>query len=592
LNLQRKLFEYLQPRFSKGLFLKLRHAYPHPLRMWRALHDVDAEQVPPSLHEQIVVVGLGPAAMSCLRELKREGFRHVTVVAKDELYGGKCVNFGCMPIEYTLHLKSQLDQRKGKIQNYVTDLRKDVEEQFVGIGYLLRKGEAVEISGKSLRLADGSEIAFERLISAIGNQTLLPARVPADLQTLIDLNDFWQLAPGKKVTIYAGTNVTSLALGDVAIALGLEPTILLTTGHPFEKLPSFRYFLRELGRRGVKILENCRILSAREKQVQVESAGKTISLENDHFLVMDRPEPRFLSVDGFVPEVYDLDLRRACLPQRPDIIFLGDGSGLFTAAEADQQARILMAAWKIGTPADLRVIDTMPFYIHGHQSLAMVGAQWTLTSKAWAELDFRSLGWSKAHGLEGKLWYLLDTATGKIIGLHICHTLSPELISLGAILLDFPVWDMKWQNTTVHPSASEIFKFLADQALVSMQARPDIVSNYPNPDYQEFEFRLPLLDTIKRNALPDWINLDQYLQVIMASQPYVCLAAYFALAKLLEITRYSSTPWRGFEGCLMKDGQGSYYVPGEAKLKFSLSNDTKFLNLSYAGYLVRLVEIN
>ena len=591
MNFQRSLFEHLQPRFSKGLFLKLRHAYPHPLRIIRAFLHVEAEQSTPSLGEHIVVVGLGPAAMSCLRELKREGFRHVTVVAKDEFYGGKCVNLGCMPIEYALHLESPMEQRIEKVQNFINDLRHDVKEQFVGIGYLLRKGEAVEIIGKSLRLADGSEIAFDRLISAIGNQTPLPARVPDNLPNLIDLNEFWQLTPGKKVTIYAGTNVTALALGDVALTLGLEPTVLLTSGTPFDKLPSYRFFLRELGKRGVRILESCRILSINERQVQLQSSGKINSLENDYFLVMDRPQPRFLCTDGVVPQVYDLDLRKACLPERPDVIFLGDGGGLFTAAEADLQVRILMGAWKNGTPADLRVIDAMPFYIHAHQSLAMVGAEWTYSSIGWAEVDFRSLGWSKANTLEGKLWYLLDTETGRIEGLHICHKYAPELISLGAVLLNFPVWDVKWQNSAIHPSASEIFKILADQALGSMPPHAELVSNLSDYGYKEFEFRLPLLDTIEFNALPEWINRDQYLQVIMSRQPYVCLAAYFALGKLLEITLNSSKPWHGFEVCLMEDGLGSYYVPNEPSLKLVLNNESNSCTINYIGYRVKVIGI-
>jgi hypothetical protein len=318
----------------------------------------------------------------------------------------------------------------------------------------------------------------------------------------------------------------------------------------------------------------------------MQSSGKTISLEHDHFLFMDRPEPRFLTVDGIIPDFYDLDLRRARLPVRPDVIFLGDGGGLFTAADADLQARILIEGWKKGMPPDLRKIDVMPFYIHALQSLAMLGAEYSYAADDWAEIDFRSLGWSKAHNLKGKLWYLLDKETCQIVGIHICHALATELISLGAVLMEFPVWDIKWQNTSTHPSASEIFKILADHAIKSTTSRSGFLSNLPDIGYQEFEFRLPLLDTIDPMSLPFWISREQFLQVIMSRKSHVCLASYIALSKLVQVTCNSTSPWHVFLGRLTEDGHGGYYASCEASLKFSIDADSHSCTLDYEKFRV------
>lgn len=590
LNFIRFLFSNLETRLSAGLFHKLRHAFPRPVEIWCAWKQVESVQITPDLNDRVVVVGLGPAAIACLQELKREGFSSVYVVAQDLLFGGKCVNQGCMPIEYTLRLDCPIEERRDQVQLFIADLRQDIEKQFKGLGYDLQLAEVTAIEGKTIRFSDGGSLAFDRLIVAVGNQNTIPNWLSSNKANPIDMDAFWQLKPGIRVTIFAGGNASALALGDVALALGLIPTILLTSDNALAKLPSFRYFVKELTKRGVKIYENCRILSIRDDLWEVRYGKNSILIESDCFLILDKAEPRFIEIDGKFPKIYDLDLQRACLPSRPDVVFLGDGGGFFTAAEAELQARLLMRAWKYREILDMRTLGALPISFHARQSLGMVGAEWTYLAQGWSEIDFRSLGWSKAHGIDGKIWYLLNQKTGYIEGLHICHTLAPELICLAAALISYPIWDSKWLNTSIHPAAAEIFKVLANDAMNRIPYQAGYKGFFSNNQLIESQFLLPDLGGFNTDNLPLWVNKDQYLQALVSEQPHSVFSIYYALAQLVVLTSHSPSPWLGHSTRLLKDQTGSYYLPGQEVPEIQVGDDGMSCNLSYGKYRVRVTS--
>lgn len=563
LNPAKHIFTMLAPRLSSGLFIRLRHAYPSPLRLWRAFRQQISSEFRPRLDDRIVVVGIGPAAMACTEELWREGFTNVTVVAADPLFGGKCVNSGCMPIEFSLGLGSEPLERRGPmVQAFIESLRNDVRKQFESLDYLFTEGTAIAVDGNVLRLNDDRNLIFDRLIVAIGNDYPIPPAVPANLPKLISISEFWTLPPGKQIAIFAVSNASALAMGDAARMLGHKPFVLLAGANPLDRAPSYKYYVREFRKRGIEVHEHVRLSHVGNNHIDFESDGKRAKVDYDHLLVLSKPEPRVIPIDGKAPTIYEIDTVRSSLPRRPDIIFLGDGAGLLTAAEAELQARILMRAWKYGETPDFRAIDHLPICMHGELALGLVGPEWAWLASRWKEVDFRSTGWSKARHLDGKLWYLLDEKSGKIEALHICHKNANELICIGAALLDYPVWDLKWLGTSTHPSAAEIFKVVAGQALAILAAqRHDSRLTTSTP--REYRFELPPaheLDPV--SGLPDWIDPSQYTQAVISRSPHHVLAAYYGLSRLAIIT---DKPRHGDiqltdDGRLLVEGNGDVVI--------------------------------
>ncbi len=518
---------------STGFFLKLKHAFPDAGRMLKAFKSPVAADRRLAIDARIVVIGIGPAAVSMLSELNKAGFRNVTIVSRDKLFGGKCVNFGCMPIEFVLTLDDSDPQgNRQKLGDFVAALRGDVEAQIKSFGYNHIEASALRVSEQSLVLQTGEILSFDRLIVASGGSYPPPANLP-DASKVVSIEDFWNLPIGSRVSIYAEDNVTALTLGDVALRLGLVPTVILGRVNPLAHMPSFKYFARRLAQRGVKIYEKARIERIGANEIQLE-AGKSVAVAFDYLLPFNRAVPNFIEVDGRIPEIFDIDLVRAALPGRPDVIFLGDGGGMMTASESDLQARWLMRSWKLGEPLDFKAMNALPVSLHAETSLALVGEPWTFTATNWAEVDFRALGWSRAHALEGKLWYILSPETGKIEAIHICHKYAAELISLAAALMSYPVWDHRWVTSTVHPTAAEIFKIVADQA---MNALPKPETSQITAADISSEFTLPSLECIDGDeALPSWLTRAQWQEIVLSNTPFIQLSVLYGISKLEEAT--------------------------------------------------------
>jgi dihydrolipoamide dehydrogenase len=245
LNLTKLFYSALEPQIRKGLMLKARHAFPSPGLLLRALRQPRSQDLKARLSERIVVVGLGTAALACLRELKKEGFPKVTVISRDRLYGGKCVNHGCMPSEFVFATGDvPVEERRAGLEAFVADLRSDVEKQFGALDYPIVTGTVVGVEGKRVRLADGSEVEFDRLIVAMGNEYPKPAALASGSPKLASIDEFWRLPVGSRVAIYAEGNIFAMSLGEIAQRLGMQPTVMLSGANPFAGLPSYRYFVR------------------------------------------------------------------------------------------------------------------------------------------------------------------------------------------------------------------------------------------------------------------------------------------------------------------------------------------------------------
>ncbi len=526
----------LQSRLDDGGWLRVRHAYPNPSLMLRAMRRV---RRPPAVEakpgRRIIVLGLGAAALAVLGELRKAGVEDVTVLARDDAFGGKCVNHGCMPSEFVLaHRGLPPERLRLELDRFVDELRADAKREFLALGYPIVTGEAVSVAGTELVLASGDRLAFDQLIIATGSHAPLPREVPASTPGLVGLDEFWRLPPGSRVTVYAENNPAALALGAVAQALGYEATVLLSGRDPFADLPSFRYLLRQFTRHGISVRHGVRLLRTEDDALTVEVGSKVERLGHDHLHIASRPSPNLMQIDGLVPTVFDVDYHSACLRSRADIMMVGDSAGFFTATEGEAQARLVAQRWITGRSSDLRPISRFPLIIDGETTLAMLGPLWSHGARRWSELDFRQLGWSKIRRVDGKLWYLLDEKTGFVEAIHICHPDARNLIGVAQLLMDHPVSDARWAFCGAHPTGAEIFKLLARQAASSIR-----VGDEQPPVRQEMplHFVLPALDDLSpQGPLPAWLNRNDVATILTSIRPRRELAACYANAMLTQIS--------------------------------------------------------
>ncbi|NTW83797.1 MAG: NAD(P)/FAD-dependent oxidoreductase [Chlorobiaceae bacterium] len=497
--------------------------------MLRALRQPHGSDVEFKQDDSIVLVGMGIAALTCLRQLKQEGFKNVRIIAKTPLYGGKCINYGCMPAEFvSAHRYKMPDEIFRLLQDFIVELRSDIHKQFDELGYPVLIENVESIQDSNVLLSSSESVGFDRLILATGSRYLLPAQIPACLSKLVPIPLFWHIPPGRKLVIYAEDNIAALSIADTALSLGHSTTILLAGTNPLAGLPSFRYFLREVRAQGVSIHENIHLVNVDESEICFEKKGQSTSLAYDHLLNIGKPVPNIPAIDGRVPEIFDMDMTSSSLPSRPDIAFLGDCAGLFSASAAENHAKLLMRYWKSGKRLNLLDLDKAPVLLNGRKSLAMAGDDWQYVARRWNELDFRSIAWSKAHRLDGKLWYLFNEESGRVEALHICHKQAAELINIGAALMEYPIHESVWMTTSHHSSSAEIFKVVAEKATAAMKKMDN-----SEEKVRAYTFECPSIhDLHPSSGLPDWLTIERFNQAMTSIFPNLVFLVYYGLWKL------------------------------------------------------------
>ncbi len=459
-SLGKRLFNTFYWVLDQGLFYKVRFdmgkfKYINPIKLLRR-----SGHHTPTVHqgEAIVVVGVGIAAFSFVRALHRLGYTNVKIIARDNLYGGKCVNFGCMPSEfYSAHRSEAPNVAIEKCLTFISSLRQATEQSFKELGYPLVTGEVTAIQQQEIIFHTGKKHTFDRLVLATGSrQPQWPL-----LEPTCSLKEFWNILSGKLVIVSDG-NIASLSYASIACDRGLAVTVLFTSPPLLGHLPSFQYFRRELEKQGAEILASAKIQGRSENHLTAKVNGTLKSIEFDHLMYDGVPELNLPPIDGALKTILDLDLKHSNVIGRPDIYVLGDASGFLSATEAELQSKQLANAWASGENTQIRAFAHLPVRVHARKSFAMVGEPWTLLYRKWQTVDFKMLGWSAVHNEAGKLWYLYNPQERKVEAIHVCHREASELISLASVLIDLPVTDTRWLTSSIHPTSAEIFKIMIE----------------------------------------------------------------------------------------------------------------------------------
>ncbi|EKQ68372.1 pyruvate/2-oxoglutarate dehydrogenase complex, dihydrolipoamide dehydrogenase component [Leptolyngbyaceae cyanobacterium JSC-12] len=459
-SLGKQAFNSFSWAFEQGIFYKIRFdmgkfRYIDPVKWFNLSQRSDSSV---RQDEAIVVVGVGIAAFAFVRSLRRLGYTNVTIIARDEAFGGKCVNYGCMPSEFYMAHRDEdpsIALEKGKA--FVTSLRKATEQSFKELGFPLVQGEVTAVEGNRVVLHTGETYPFDRLVLATGN------RQPkwSLLEPTCSLKEFWDILSGKLVIVSDG-NVASLTYASIARDRGLDITVIFTSPPLLGHLPSFQYFRRELEKQGVEILSPAKVQGRDDNRLLIKIQGKLKSIDFDHVMYDGVPELNLPPIDGSSKTILDLDLRQASVIGRSNIYVLGDASGFLSATEAELQAKQLANAWSSGELSQMQDFARLPVRVHARKSFAMVGGPWTLLYPNWRSVDFKMLGWSAVHNEAGKLWYLYNPQDKKVEAIHICHRDASELISLASVLIDLPVTDTRWLTSSIHPTSAEIFKIMIE----------------------------------------------------------------------------------------------------------------------------------
>jgi dihydrolipoamide dehydrogenase len=445
----------------------------------------------------LVIIGGGPGGYNCAIRAGQLGLKTAIIENRGKL-GGTCLNVGCIPSKALLHasdyyeaarktfpsmgvkiegLSLDLPQMLKQKEDAVDGLTKGVEflmkknkvDYLKGTGRIAGKGN-VEITGP-----DGSKQTLEtkNIVIATGSEPMGLPGVDIDEERIVSSTGALSLSKVPEKLIVVGAGYIGLELGSVWRRLGSQVTVVefldrITPTMDGEIATAFQRILKKQG----MVFELSQKVTAVEKtragvQVSIEPAkgGQGRTLEADVVLVSigRKPVTANLGLDtvGVKLDPKGFVINDHLKTNVEGVYVIGDcTTGAMLAHKAEEEgiavAQMIAGQWGHVNYA------IIPGVVYTDPEVAGVG-------KTEEELKDAGIGYkvgkfpmmanSRArtnHETEGMVKVLEETATKKVVGVHMIGSGVGEMIGEACVAMEFGASAEDIARTChAHPTMSE-----------------------------------------------------------------------------------------------------------------------------------------
>jgi dihydrolipoamide dehydrogenase len=422
----------------------------------------------------LIVIGGGPGGYVAAIRAAQLGL-NVAVVEKEPQLGGTCLRVGCIPSKALLESSHKLEATRhdlglhgitvGEVSFDLATMMKRKEDVVStlakGIEALLAKNKIVRHRGAGrlagpgrveIVAADGATNTLEsqRIVLAVGSRSVVLPGVDVDGRFVCTSTEAlaFDSVPGHLVVI--GGGYIGLELGTVWRRLGSRVTVLeyadrILTGIDTEIAAEA---LALFHKQGLDIR-----LGAKVKRARADGNGAVVECEGQEPIRCDR----VLAATGRRPATDGIGLEtvgivadpRGCIPvdphfrtSAPGIWAIGDcipGPMLAHKAEEDGVACAEAIAGK-WSHVDY---DLVPAVVFTHPEIAAVGKteeQLVAAGVSYKKgvFPFRANGRARTiNETTGKIKVLADSATDRVLGIHIIGPSAGDLIGEAAAAMNF-----------------------------------------------------------------------------------------------------------------------------------------------------------
>jgi len=454
----------------------------------------------PTDNYDVLVIGSGPGGYVAAIRAAQLGQR-TALVEKSDVYGGTCLNVGCIPTKALLHNAEVYDYLKeGKeyglecgslaLDWAAVQARKDriVKKHGKGVEFLLKKNKVEMLRGFA-RLAGGGcvditeagagngsgarQVAARAIILASGSEArLLPGLsiVPGRVLTNIEVLQLPQLPKSMAII---GAGAVGCEFASIFHAFGTQVTLLemLPRIVPFEDEEVSKELQRLFKKRGINVETGAKVekVTPGETACRVEFTvnGKARTVEAEALLVAVGRKPNTETIGlektkaraerGFVvvDEYQQTD--------EPGLYAIGDiVAGYPQLAHVASMQGLVAAARIAGKPARPLRRDRIPAVTYTHPEVASVGLTETQARERGHAVKtgkFPFAANSRASILgrpDGFIKIVADAQHGEVLGVHMIGPLVSELIAEGvmALELEATIDEFMW-TIHAHPTLSE-----------------------------------------------------------------------------------------------------------------------------------------
>jgi dihydrolipoamide dehydrogenase len=448
----------------------------------------------------LIVIGTGPGGYVCAIRAAQLGLK-VAVVEKRKTHGGTCLNVGCIPSKAMLHASELFDEAghgfaamgievpapKLNLPGMMKHKQETVDANVGGVAFLLKKNKVEPHFGTGTILApgkvqvtgeDGSTKVLETkaIVIATGSDVAPLAGVTIDEKRIVSSTGALELdkVPGKLVVIGAG--VIGLEMGSVWRRLGAKVEVIeyldrILPGMDNEVAKQFQRILEKQGF-AFKLGHKVTAAKAHDKGVSLtvepSAGGEAQTIEADVVLVAigRRPYTEGLGLEaaGVAMERGRVVIDDHFATNVQGIYAIGDvvrGPMLAHKAEDEGVALAEILAGKAGHVN----YDVIPGVVYTFPEVASVGkTEEELKAAGIAynagKFPFTANGRARANrATDGFVKVLADSATDRVLGVHIIAAGAGEMIHEAAVLMEFGGSSEDLARTChAHPTMSEAVK--------------------------------------------------------------------------------------------------------------------------------------
>lgn len=447
-----------------------------------------------TMNSDLIIIGAGPGGYEMAAEAAQHGLQ-VTIIEKAQA-GGTCLNRGCIPTKAlcrnaeVVNLLKEAERwgvRTGEVSldysvayarknEVVTQLREGVEMLMKQSGITYVNGEASFIDAHTV-CVDEMQYSANNIVIATGSA---PRGLPIEgAELAMTSDDILEMDSLPHSLCIVGGGVIGMEFAAIFNSFGVEVSVIEFCKEilpPFDKDIAKR-LKTVLSKRGINIMTQAAVNGINKTEngaleITFDQKGKSKSVVADKVLMSVGRQaviPMGLDKTGVVIGRRGIEVDDNMLTCVPGIYAIGDVNGRCMLAHA-ATAQGCRALHHILGKTDAIDLDVVPSAVFTTPELSMVG--FTEEQCEEKKLDvtvkkafFRSNGKAVSMGeTDGLIKMIVDNATRKIVGCHICGAHAADLIQevVTAINAGATV-DLLANAIHGHPTLNEVVMATAKQ---------------------------------------------------------------------------------------------------------------------------------
>jgi len=449
----------------------------------------------------VVVIGGGPAGYPAALRAAQLGLSAACIDDwKNEegarLFGGTCLNVGCIPSKALLesselyhraHTEFQthgihvagvgidIEVMQARKRGIVKQLTSGIEAMFKAGGVTGYKGRGKLLSGNRVEVTTdaGVEVlAAQHVVLATGSVPIELGIAKFDGKRIVDSTGALNFTEAPKRLGVIGAGVIGLELGSVWRRLGSEVVILeaLETFLPVADQQIAKEAMRHLKKQGLDIRLGAKVTGASVQgnvvKVRYEMGGAAQEIEVDALVVAVGRKP--VTAGLFGPDVkVPLDKRGFievddhCRTTVPNVWAVGDVVRGPMLAHKGMEEGVMVAELIAGHVAEMNY-GTIPSVIYTAPEIAWVGKTEEEVKASGRPYKVGTFGFAangRAKGMQqavGTAKLIADQEHDDVLGVHIIGPMAGELIAEAVLAMEFSASAEDIQRTIhAHPTLSE-----------------------------------------------------------------------------------------------------------------------------------------